>query len=217
MKIVYFKPDEKISKGIFQEELQRQIETIRDPSLFSCFDIYQHIDKNKKYAQTEKISEIYKNLPHFNNQLREVKRQLLFFSGNLTFINAKRNGETVFEVIEDLIKKGVKIKILTRIGFDSKENVEKMLSLNYKYGKELVEIRHYNQCLRVTIFDDVSINLKETVKASNKIAELDEDMLVYYTINDKKWVKWMIRIFNNMFNKGVSHQKRFEELKEFEF
>ncbi|MGV8152188.1 MAG: hypothetical protein ACP5OG_03835 [Candidatus Nanoarchaeia archaeon] len=218
LKIVYQANVDKISSSVFQEQLEKNIINSKKKEDFSPFDIFQHIpDKNKQARVEEAISEESTNLTAISELLKNTKKQLLIFSGNLSFINLKDKKNNLFQIIEDLYKKGVRIKIISRIDIPGKTNIEKMLSLNYKYGKELIEIRHAQNSLRVIIFDDNIMSLKEISEPTNRKNELNKRKYIFYEIKDKEWISWLSKIFYRIFNSSIDANKRLEEINKIKF
>ena len=78
-----------------------------------------------------------------------------------------------------------------------------MLSLNFKHGKENIEIRHREQPLRAFIVDNQVLRMKEVSEPTGKIHELNKRMFLYYTIKDKEWIEWLARVFWKMFSNGL--------------
>ena len=111
------------------------------------------------------------------------------------------------------MKKNISIKILCRVDLSSMWTIEKILSLNFKYGKELIEIRHCEQPLRALIIDNKILRLKEIKEPTGKTHELNKRTFIFYTIKDKEWVEWLSRIFWNLFSQSINARKRIEELK----
>ena len=213
LKIVYWASLEKVSHSVFQEQLEKDILNAKTKEEFSPFDIFQHIpDKNKKARIERAIDEESTDLEAISNLLKQTEKQLIIFSGNLSFINLKDKKNNLFEILEELVKKGVNIKIISRIDFAGKNNIEKMLSLNHKHGKENIEIRHSKQPLRTIIFDDKVISLKEVNSPTGKINELCERCFIFYEIKDKEWIEWLTKIFWKMFNSSIDANKRIKEL-----
>ncbi|VVB77729.1 Uncharacterised protein [uncultured archaeon] len=107
LKIVYFSSVDKISHSVFQEKLEEDILKGRTKYDFSAFDIFQHIpDKNKSARIKRGENEIKASgLEEFEQLLECTKKQILFFSGNLSFINFDDGKVNVFNLIEKLIKK----------------------------------------------------------------------------------------------------------------
>ncbi len=215
LKIIYWASVENVNHSVFQEELEKEILGKNNPGDFSAFDIFQHVpDKNKEvWSGTGKDEVDANRLISFRDLLKTAKKQILFFSGNLSFINFDDGEVNLFCEIEELVKKGISIKVLCKVDLAGKENIEKLLSLNRKYGKELIEIRHRKQPLRVTIVDGKTINLKEIFLPTDRKGELDKKLFLFYTIYDKEWGEWLSRIFWKMFSNSIGSEKRLGELR----
>jgi len=214
LKIVYWSSVEKVRYSAFQDQLEKLIMTGRTKYDFSGFDIFQHVKEDNKEAWTK----IGKNevdagrLIEFKELLIKAERQILFFSGNLSFINFKDETANIFEVLEELVKKGISMKVVCRVDVAGRKNIEKLLSLNYKYGKELIEIRHREQPLRISVIDDKLINIKEMKEPTGRVHELDNKIFTFYTIKDKEWADWISRIFWKMFSTSIDAKKRIEQM-----
>src|SRR3989344_367741 len=182
LKIVYWTSIEKRASSVFQEDLEKQILNAKRKEDFSAFDIFQHIpDKNKQVSMEEKSSEEATDLKELAEIIRQTKKELISLSGNLSYINLKNKSCNIFNELESLVKKGVRIKALCRIDISGKENIEKLLSLNFKYGKDLVEIRHYEHPIRAFILDKKMIRIKEIKEPTGKIHELNKKLFIFYT------------------------------------
>jgi len=213
LKIVYFSSVDKVSHSVFQEKLEEDIFKGRTKYDFAAFDIFQHVSEKNKTAWIKKGKDESDagRLKEFENLLLGAKKQILFFSGNLSFINFDDGEVNVFEVLEKLVKKGISLKVICRIDFAAKQNVEKLLSLNFKYGKELIEIHNREQPLRATIVDNI-INLKEVKEPTGREKELSKKTYIFYTIKDKEWSEWLSKIFWKMFSSSIDSKKRLDEL-----
>lgn len=213
LKIAYLETPEKISGTKFQEELEKQILRWKRKEDFSAFEIYEHIPENKKHVIVEnEINEESTNLQELQKILEKTKKELKLFSGNLSWINLKKGKIDLFNILEKLVKNNVRIKILCRVDLDGIENIKKVLQLNYKYGKELIEIRHREHPLRAFIIDNKILRLKEIKEPTGKIKELDKKKFIFYTITDSEWAEWISKIFTKMFNTSVGSQTRISEL-----
>jgi len=213
LKIVYWASLDKVSHSVFQEQLEKNILNSKIKEEFSPFDIFQHVsDKNKKARIEQAVNEESTSLNAISNLLKQTEKQLIIFSGNLSFINLKDKTHDILKILEELVQKEVKIKIVTRVDFEGKNNIEKILSLNHKYRKENIEIKHAEQPLRAIIFDDKIISLKEIKSPTGKINELNEQMFLFYEINDKEWTEWLTKIFWKIFNSSIDANKRMDEL-----
>ena len=214
LKIVYFANSEKISSTVFQERLEKEILLRRTKEEFSAFEIFQYVQDNKKEVFLKKAEDEKgtRDLDKFFKILLNAQKQVLFFSGNLSFLNIKNNNQSFFDIIEKLVEKDIKIKVLCRVDVVGRQNIEKLLSLNFKHKKELIQIRHREHPLRATIIDDKIMDLKEIKEPTGKIKELDKKIYIFYTINDKKWIEWLTKIFWKMFNESISAEKRLEQI-----
>lgn len=214
LKIVYWAAIESKKGTVFQKEMEEKILNTSNKNNFSCFDIYQHIEDDKKSVWKKEGEDEFKigRLRGFVELLRGAKKEVKFFSGNMSFVNFKNKELSLFEELENLIKRDVKIKIISSIDFPGIRNVEKALSLNSKYGKELVEIRHREQPLRVTIIDGETLNLKEVKEPTGRDYELRKRLFIFYTIKDKEWAKWLENIFWKMWGVSIGSEKRLNEL-----
>ena len=215
LKIVFLAGVEKVSHSIFQQQLEQQIFQYRKKEEFSAFDIFQHIsDKNKKAWIKEGENESKAGrLIEFKEFLEEAKKQVMFLSGNLSFINFDDGKVNVFRILENLVKKGIKIKVICRVDMGGIENVKKLLSLNFKYGKEAIEIHHREQPIRATIVDGRIMNLKEIQLPTGREKELNKKVFIFYTIRDKDWTEWLSRVFWKMFSQSIDANKRLDEIK----
>jgi hypothetical protein len=213
LKVVYYSSQQEISTTSLQKQLEEEIFSAKTKESFSCFDIFQNIQENKKKITFEKqTNEDRTNLIELNQMLKQTQKQLILFSGNLSWVNLKNKEIDFLKTIEELINKNVKIKVICRVDLAGKENIEKMLSLNFKTGKELIEIHHRNQPIRGMIIDDKALRLKEIVEPTGKINELNKKTFIFYTIKDKECIEWATKIFYKMFNQSIDSEKRLREL-----
>jgi hypothetical protein len=213
LKIVYWASVEKVSYSIFQERLEKEILRARRKEDFSAFDIFQHVpDKNKRAFVEKAADENSMNYRDVSELLKKAEKQLIILSGNLSFLNIKNKTIDFYSILEDLVKRKVTIKIICRVDIVGRENIKKVLSLNFKYGRECIEIRHREQPLRAFIIDNKLFEMKEVKEPTGKIHELDKKILVYYTLKDKEWIEWITHIFWKMFSESVGAEKRLEEM-----
>lgn len=216
LKVVYWASPEKIRPAGFQDSLEHDILLGRKKEDFSAFDIFQHVDSKKKQAKSKIGETEYSsdNLKDFISLLNQAKKQILMFSGNLSILDFRDKNEDVFKVLDSLVKSGVSVKVVCRVDPSGTENVERLLSLNFKYGKELVEVRHREQPLRVVIIDNQLASLKEIKFPTGKEKELKNKVFIFYRIKDKDWISWLSRIFWKMFNSSIGAEKRIKEMKD---
>ncbi|MCX6710817.1 MAG: hypothetical protein NTZ02_01885, partial [Candidatus Woesearchaeota archaeon] len=154
LKIVYWNSNEKINSSEAQERLFGQIRAGRMKNDFSPFSIYQFVDSRKRTAfveqQGEEATTVKQDLAGI---LKGAKKQILIFSGNLSWSNLKQGKENIIDVFEELATNGVSIKILSKVDITSYKNVVKMLEINHHLGKDVIEIRQCEQPLRAFIVD----------------------------------------------------------------
>ena len=214
LKIAYFSSIDKVSHSVFQEKLEEDILKGKNKYDFASFDIFQHVSEKNKEAWIKKGKDESDagRLKEFEDLLMEAKKQILFFSGNLSFINFEDKKTNVFKVLEKLVKKNISIKVICRVDLAGIDNVKKLLSLNFKYGKELIEIHHREQPLRATVIDNQLINLKEVKEPTGREKELLKQTFIFYTIKDKEWGEWLSKVFWKMFSSSVDANKRLEEI-----
>jgi hypothetical protein len=149
LKVVYWAAVEKIKGTVFQERLEQEILAARRKEDFSAFDIFQHVDAKKANATVEKApSEDKTDYSELVSMLRSAKKNVLIFSGNLSFINTKTKNVDLRNELESIAKRNIPIKILCRVDLAGKKNVETALNINFITGKELVQIHHREHPLR---------------------------------------------------------------------
>ena len=207
LKVVYWASVEKISQSSVQKALEKEIYEGKTKYDFSSFDIFQNIPDKKKEAIVGYEDKKYW-IKDVIEKINNTHRQIIFFSGNLSFINFKE----VFESLENAVKRKVNIKIICRVDLAGKENIEKMLSLNFKYGNEVIEIHHKEQPLRGFVSDGKTIKIKEVKDPTNKENELKKQAVIFYTLKDKEWAEWLSKIFWKMFSSSINANKRIEEM-----
>jgi hypothetical protein len=216
LKVVYWNLNDTVKQTKVQELLENRIIHLKNKEDFSGFDIFQQIkDKNKKITIEEESIEENTNLDELKSLLENTKKQLLVFSGNLSWTNLKNKKTDIFKSIEDLIKRNVKIKVICRVDLTGKKNIERLLSLNFKYNKELIEIHHQEQPLRAIIFDEEIFRIKEINEPTGKLDELEKILFIFYTIKDKEWVQWIQRIFWKIFSTSIDSTKRLEQINKY--
>ncbi len=211
LKIAYWASIEKASYNMFQKKLETEILNSKRKEDFSAFDIFQHVPEPKRECFVFEKEE--DNMKDFSSIMLSAKKQLLIFSGNLSFINLQNKRKDMFNVFEELAKRKIKIKILSRVDLSGINNVEKILSLNLRHGRNIVEIRHDTHPLRGVIIDNKFIRLKEVKEPTGKIKELNKRLFIFYNIKDKTWAEWLSKIFWNKFAKSIDANKRLEHLK----
>jgi uncharacterized protein YfkK (UPF0435 family) len=218
LKVVFWNNIEKLHASEVQERLFKQIEFLKKKEDFSPSEIFQFVDKNKKKIRimNEKQYNSPSNFKDFVDRLKEAERQILFFSGNLTFSNLAYHDKTIRNILEELGKEKISSKILTRVELAGIKNIEDVLSINKRIGYDAIEIRHCYQPLRTTIIDDKEAAFKEVLDPKNYAkGELKHKMYILYYIYDENWIEWLQKIFWHFFRSSIDAKKRIEELKLF--
>jgi len=215
LKIVYWNSNEKMNSSEAQERLFGQIRAGRTKKDFSPFSIYQFVDSRKRTAfveqQSEEATTVKQDLAGI---LRSAKKQILIFSGNLSWSNLKQGKENIIDVFENIAKRGVSIKILSKVDITSYKNVVKMLEINHRLGKDVVEIRQCEQPLRAFIIDDEVARFKEILNPDDYAREeIDRKTYAFYEIKDKEWIEWLTKVFWNLFRTSIPAQKSIQDLK----
>ena len=208
LKIVYWNQISK-NQSTFQEALFQKIIGAKQKRDFSPFDIYQYIDEEKRACFLEKQEDNLNVKQDLISTLCSAQQQVLIFSGDLSWAVAKQKNVHLFTAFEHLATKHIPIKILAHVDLNAQENVLKILSLNHKYGKELIEVRHCSQPLRAFIVDDTLMRFKEKYffKSSS------EENYLFYSITDEHWIQWLQKIFWHFFSISVSAEKRLQDLR----
>lgn len=215
LKIVFWASIEKASSSIQQQQLEDEIIRAKWKEDVSAFDIFQYVSKDKKTLSIEnEKSEEKVSYERISSLYGKAQKQLLIFSGNLSFIHFKdpKTKKTMIDTLDSLVKKGISIKILCRVDISGRKNVEDVLALNHKNGKDLVEVRHRLHPLRATIVDKLCFDMKEIKEPTGNIHELDKKIFIFYNVREKEWVEWLTRIFWKLFNSSISAQKRLAEM-----
>ena len=215
LKIVFWNNVENIHSSDFQERLFKKIESSKNKEDFSPFDIYQYVDEDKRYAFSEVQSE-YKVTAKQNlvSALKGAEKQLLIFSGNLSWVNAMQDKKRIIDVFEELCDHNVSIKILCEITPESIKNVQKCLEINNKIKKQMIEIRHCQQPFRAFVVDDKFARFKEIRHLEKQRSKYSS--YIFYEIRDEEWVEWIQKIFWNLFRTSILAEKRIKDIETIE-
>lgn len=208
LKIVYWNLILK-NQSTFQESLFNCIITAKHKSDFSPFDIYQYVEEDNRECFLEQ-QEHNLNVKHdLIGTLISAQQQVLIFSGDLSWAQAKQGKDPLIKAFKILAKRGISIKVIANVDLNSSSNVSKINTINHELGKELIEIRHNQQPLRAFIIDNSSARLKEKyfLKRSSS------DHYLFYSITDEDWVRWMQKVFWHFFSTSISAEKRIKDLK----
>lgn len=212
LKVVYHQSIEQLSSSGIQEKLFTKFISSRHKNDFRPFDIYQYVDKEYRHAFMEKQSEyLITKKQDLVAALRKAKHQVLIFSGNLSWEHAKQGSERISDVFEELLDRDVKIKIIANVNFDSLKHIRKMLALNHKTKKDLIEIRHSWQPFRAFIIDDEFVRFKEEGYYNNN-PKAKKQTFMFYELTDPKWISWTKSLFWHVFNSSIDANRRLEDL-----
>lgn len=199
LKVVYWNALEPGKMSAYQERLLQRILHSQHKEDFSPFDIYQFAEKRQSLLAEEGL--------RFEKLLTGAQQQILFFSGNLSWL------DTGSPVLQKLAQKKIQCKILTRIDFVSQEKVRTLLAMNTRFGRDFFEIRHCDQALRGMIIDDTLLSLKETLSPLQH-RELKKNVYLSYVIQDQAWIVWMQQVFWQLWHQSIDAQTRLKALKE---
>lgn len=212
LKIVYWSNIERIHSSEFQEKLLNRIESIHKKEEFSPFDFYQYVPEDRRNAVMLNAGRGSRD--NIARHLKQASGQVLSFSGNLSWINETENNERLASVIENLVKRNVSIKILSRVTIDSIKNIQRIMQINEKAGKVLVEVRHMDQPLRGFVIDNHIARFREMKDPSDyEKGELSERTLLFYEIFDREWIEWLQKVFWYFFRTAIPAEKRIKDLK----
>lgn len=218
LKIVFWSNIEKLHASEVQERLFKRIEMGRIREDFSPSEIFQFVDKNKKKLRVmnRKQYNSPSNFKDFTSFLKSAQRQILFFSGNLTFSNMAYHDKKIRHIMEELGKEKISSKILTRVELAGIKNIQDVFSINKRVGHDIVEIRHCYHPLRTTIVDDKVAVFKEVLDPKHySKGELKQKLYILYYIYDENWIEWLQKVFWHLFRGSIDARKRIEELKLF--
>ncbi|MGV8141101.1 MAG: hypothetical protein ACP5NW_01515, partial [Candidatus Woesearchaeota archaeon] len=216
LKIVYWNNVEKIHSNDFQERLFKKIEIANDKKDFSPFDIYQYVEPGKRRAFLEQQSDYtITSKQDLVGAMRRTERQLLIFSGNLSWVNAVQGKKNIIEIFEELASRNVSITVLCQVNLESIKNIQKLLGLNHKLHKNVIEIRHCEQPFRAFVVDDKFARFKESRTVENR-KNSDDKTYIFYEVNDEEWVEWIQKVFWNLFRTSISADNRIKDIESIE-
>lgn len=207
-KIVYMQPEANQNMSNIQLKILKQIESSTRSQDFSPLNIIQYIPEEKftAYFRSIKFSSDVstEDLFQFLNKTNET---LLMFSGDLSWLELKSKKRKMIDVIENLARDKVNIKIIARIDNSTKDRVVRLLNINYTLGRDAVEIRHEEHPLRCFLVDNNIARLKEPVFSSTSKG-LKRTGTLFYQITDESWISWLERVFWSMFRTSIPVEKR---------
>jgi len=208
LKVVYWNALEGIKGSAYQERLLQKILQGKRKEDFSPLDIYQFVDAGNRKAFLESTEFSQQQQIRFDYLLTQAQQQVLFFSGNLSWVEL---GPNMQKILEELVKRKVKIKVLTRVDITSQKNTEEMLSLNQRVGWDAVEIRHCEQPLRAIVVDDRFASIKEVMNPLY-CRELKEKTFLFYLIQEQEWVSWIQKVFWQLWGQSIDAGERLKAL-----
>ncbi len=203
LKIVHWKALDAAKGSAYQERLLQTILAGKHKEDFSPFDIYQCVAEQKRDIVRRKDDIDYAPL------LKQARHQLLFFSGNLSWM---KQPEAV-QAIEQLARRKVNIKLLTRVDIVSRARVEELHALNLRLGWDAIQLRHCQHPLRAIIVDDSFASIREIFLPSYH-TELAEKTFLFYSIKDQEWLSWLQKVFWLLWNQSIDAETRLKALKE---
>ncbi len=208
LKVVYWNALERGKGSAYQERLLTRIVQGKRKEDFSPFDIYQFVDKDKRQLFLEHQEFLTPELIRYDTMLAKAQQQVLFFSGNLSWMELGPNLRTV---LEQLAAKKVRIKVLTRVDITSQKNTQEMLSVNLRCGWDAIEIRHCEQPLRAVIVDNTILSIKE-VMSPQFCREIKEKSFLFYLIEEQEWISWTEKVFWHLWGQSIDAQERLKAL-----
>lgn len=218
LKIVYWNAMEEIHSTTFQEEILEKVMRGQHKDDFSPFDIYQHVEDKNKKVYLQDVSKINPETEITEGEdligfLRSASKQVIVFSGNLSWVQAKQGKTKIINIVRELLKRNVSIKVVARVSMVGADNAKTLLALNHEVGKDLIEIKHRRHPLRAMIIDNRIVKLRE-IKTPEyyEPGELRKKVEIFYEIYDKEWIEWMQKIFWKMFSTGMPAEKRIKEI-----
>lgn len=214
VKIAYWNNTDSIASTQAQELLLKKIEVGKTKKDFSPFDIYQYVRKDKRSSFFEDQAEEHINVKQdLVGSLKKAKKQVLIFSGNLSWANLVQDGRRLVDVFAELARRGVYIKILAKIDITSVENVSKVIGINAQLGNDMIEVRHCEHPLRAFIVDNRFVKMKEMKDPKDYDAAKHKKTYIFYEIYDEKWVEWLEKVFWHLFSSSIPAKRRMEDLK----
>lgn len=207
LKIVYWNLIDK-NQSTFQEMLFQKIINSKHKSDFSPFDIYQYVSNEGRESFIEEQEDNLNIKQGLISTVSGGEKQVLIFSGDLSWAEAKQGNEKLLKSFENLISKNVPIKILANVDLNSIKNVKRIIELNHKYGRDLIDVRHCQQPLRAFIIDDHLARIKEKYF----LKKTAKNTYLFYSISDEDWVNWLQKIFWHFFSTAISAEKRIKDL-----
>ncbi len=213
LKVVYYTSHDISRADELRKHLFDLIKSGRKKDDFDFLEVYQFVDDRRKSARIHNLSGEKDFCDHeLMRRLRDTRRSLLCFSGNLSFLTMGDDGESICEIFEQLLRRKVHIRVLMRVNIPSLKNLDMIRHLMDKFPS-LLEVRHSFQPLRGFIFDDEIARFKFEEKPENyREGELSQKMSIMYELQDEDWVSWLQNVFWNIYRNSIDHKKRVNEM-----
>lgn len=214
LKVVYWRNTDEIFSSRYREKLWEKIKNGRDKVDFSPFDIFEAVDDGERNAFLEQQSEENVEASHdIVGTLRQAEREILVFSGNLSWSTLKQDGVDVKEVFKELAENDISVKFLSRVDITSLKNIELMTKINDEIGKKRVDVRHSEHPVRAIIVDDKLAQFKEMRNPEDyKKGELEKRTYIFYEVYEDKWIDWIRNVFWKLYRNAVPAESRIEDL-----
>ena len=178
IKLVYWNYGDAVEYDEIKKRLYELIRVGKNKFDFDPLDIYQYVRPKEKRATIDAsdMTAHRRAQQDFFNYLKQTKQELLYFSGNLSWVTLKDDRTSLLQILEDLLQRGVSIRILSRVDFASIENINQLSNLMQRYPQQ-IEIRHVIQPLRGWISDGQGARLKDVKEAQRyRQGELKKDV-----------------------------------------
>jgi len=214
LKIVYWNYVESLGNEDLKQELFDKIRLGLRKEDFDPLDIYLHVDANKKRVFAEHYTEVLvSKKQNLIGLFRSAEHEILCFSGNLSWINVVEGNNCILDVLEEVANQKIAIRIMGRVDIASIKNINKIIKINKKIGREAIEVRHRRQPLRGFIIDNKVARLKEEKeKGKYEKGELEYNTRIFYEIYDEEWVSWLKKVFWALYRYATPAERRIKEL-----
>ena len=209
IKVVYWNYPESAQQDEIKARAFERITLLSDKKDFSPLEIYQHVPP--KYARA--FYEYYDDpslatKQHLASFFRQAQHEVFIFSGNLSFLNVQEGGKCVTDLLEELLERGITLRILCKVDVESLGNLHPLDRLLKKYPKQ-VDVRHRLHPLRGVLIDRTIARLKaEKARSDFKARELKQDIRLFYEITDPDWVDWLQNVFWHLYRHGIDYKAR---------
>ncbi|MAF99453.1 MAG: hypothetical protein CMH61_02470 [Nanoarchaeota archaeon] len=209
LKVAFLKSMMKKSSDQIKDKFFNEFLRGKKKHEFDVLDFYSHLKTDDKNMIIEQFK--YENVSECQNLvelLRSCDSVLRCLSGNLSWINMEENGVRIIDVLQELVNRGVEIKVLCRIDAASMRNIYRLRSLGD------IKFRHVRHPLRGFIVDQKVFRLKEEMRSTRyRDGELNNNLRIFYDVAEPEWVQWMGNIFNYSFDNSMNLESYEEVMK----